>query len=268
MATGTKKGWNALDYAGSSAAQQSWAEEMISALSLTGSEHILDLGCGDGKITKQIADCVPDGLVIGIDLSKDMIQLARSRHEEDNLSFHVMDASHIKFNHLFDLIFSNAALHWVEDHLPILTGIQSHLKPGGKTVLQMGGLGNAEDMLDVISHLVASKRWLKYFEQFQTPYFFYDTEPYAKWLKQAGLIADKIELFPKGMTHSDREGLKSWLRTTWFPYTDRLPVDLRDPFLEEALSSYLEKFPPDAKGQTHVAMVRLQVEARKPAVSI
>ena len=74
-ATKTKKDlhWNAADYAANSAVQQTWARELIAQLNLRGSEHILDVGCGDGKVTAEIARAVPRGAAIGIDASPQMI---------------------------------------------------------------------------------------------------------------------------------------------------------------------------------------------------
>ena len=72
-----KTKWNAAAYAANSAVQQSWARELIAKLKLRGDEHILDVGCGDGKVTAELAAAVPRGLVVGIDASAEMISFAR-----------------------------------------------------------------------------------------------------------------------------------------------------------------------------------------------
>ena len=92
--------WNAADYAANSAAQQTWARELIAQLSLRGDEHILDVGCGDGKVTAEIARAVPTGSVTGIDASPEMIRFARKTfppRQISNLKFQVMDARKIRF---------------------------------------------------------------------------------------------------------------------------------------------------------------------------
>jgi len=100
-ATKTKKDlhWNAAEYAANSAVQQTWARELITQLQLRGDEHVLDVGCGDGKVTAEIARAVPRGSVTGVDASPSMIRFARKafppgRHP--NLEFQVMDAREIK----------------------------------------------------------------------------------------------------------------------------------------------------------------------------
>ena len=69
--------WNAADYAANSIVQQTWARELIARLNLRGDEHILDVGCGDGKVTAELARAVPRGAVTGVDASAEMIGFAR-----------------------------------------------------------------------------------------------------------------------------------------------------------------------------------------------
>ena len=89
--------------------------KLIEELDLVGKESILDLGCGDGRLTAQIAKLVPEGNVIGIDASEVMIKSAR-KLEEDNLSFELKNINKLDYQNEFEVIFSNAALHWVKNH--------------------------------------------------------------------------------------------------------------------------------------------------------
>src|SRR5512133_3316891 len=134
--------WNPSDYAQHSSAQQIWARELIAKLHLAGHERVLDIGCGDGKVTAEIASAVPRGSVVGIDNSTDMIGYAKAAYEAGNLRFQVADAAALPFQAEFDVIFSNACLHWIYDHKPVLAGIRRSLAPGGRVLLQMGGKGN------------------------------------------------------------------------------------------------------------------------------
>ena len=87
--------WNAADYAANSVVQQSWARELIARLKLRGDEHILDVGCGDGKVTAEIARAVPHGTVTGIDASAEMLKFAKktfSVAKIPNLKFKASDA--------------------------------------------------------------------------------------------------------------------------------------------------------------------------------
>ena len=144
--------WNAADYADNSSAQAKWGREIISRLKLRGDETVLDIGCGDGKLTAALARQLPRGSVLGIDNSPEMVRYAAKSFPAakfPNLSFKVCDARRLAFADKFDLVVSFSTLHWVKDHMPILRGIRRGLKSGGKALLQFGGKGNAADILAV-----------------------------------------------------------------------------------------------------------------------
>ena len=157
--------------------QPLWARELIAKLDLLGFERVIDIGCGDGKVTAVIASTVPKGTVTGIDNSPEMIGFAqqhfpRTRHP--NLTFIQMDARHLTFSEEFDIVFSNASLHWLSDHRPVLEGIERCLVHGGRVILQMGGKGNADKIFKVLGVMLDISRWRKYFDDFTFTYGFFD----------------------------------------------------------------------------------------------
>jgi trans-aconitate 2-methyltransferase len=256
--------WDADDYAHHSSAQWQWAMELIAKLALRGDESILDIGCGDGKVSARLAQIVSSGIVVGIDAAATMINRSVQQFPPErypNLYFACMDAASIRLAKRFDWAFSNAALHWVADHVAVLTGTHASLKSGGKILFQMGGRGNAHEIFRIVRGITGLPRWCQYFDDFIPPYHFYGPEDYEQWLAQCDFLPRRIELIPKDMQHRGRPGLIGWLRSTWFPYTDRLPAQQRDLFLEEVVENYLSLYPLDADGNTHVEMVRLEVEA-------
>jgi trans-aconitate methyltransferase len=258
--------WDAQDYEQHSRAQQRWARELIDKLGLRGDEDVLDLGCGDGKVSAEIAHLLDRGSVVGVDSSPQMVALAAKRYppaDYTNLSFQVMDARRLSFEACFDLMFSNAALHWVTDHQPVVQGLYRCLRPGGRILLQMGGQGNAEHILSVLAQVQAEPRWLPYFQDFAFPYGFLGIAEYQALLTEAGFTPLRVELIPKDMEHDGSDGLQGWIRTTWLPYTERVPQEKRDAFIAAITARYLEQVPLDAAGKAHVAMVRIEVEAVK-----
>lgn len=258
--------WNAKDYQKHSKAQQEWAKELITKLRLKGTEAILDLGCGDGKVTAEIASIVPEGSVLGVDSSSDMIDLATekfSNSDHPNLSFSLMDARELSFENQFDLIFSNAALHWIQDHQPAICGMYKSLCPGGRILLQMGGKGNAADIFATVQNFIKQPEWQPYFHDFPFPYGFYGPQEYRQWLEEAGFRVDRVELVPKDMMQAGRTGLAGWIRTTWLPYTDRVPEEKKEKLITGFIENYIHSFPPDDAGMIHIKMVRLEVEATK-----
>lgn len=258
--------WDADDYIRNSSAQQEWAYELVRKLDLRGAESVLDVGCGDGRVTAFLASLVPDGRVVGIDNSRDMISTAAAsfpRSSVPNLSFHLMDATQISTSVEFDIVFSSAALHWIRNHRAVLEGIAKCLKKSGRILLQMGGKGNAAEMIEVIESLIVGDRWRPYFRSFSFPYWFYGPDEYRVWLQQVGLREIRLQLIQKDMKHSGPEGLAGWIRTAWLPYLEPLPRELRQRFIDEIVAAYTSVYPADGEGTVHVSMVRLEVEAEK-----
>ncbi len=287
--------WSAADYASNSAVQQTWARELIAGLKLRGDERILDVGCGDGKVTAEIARALPKGLAVGVDASPQMIEFAARAFSISNLEFRVLDAREIKpevFSAvrkekikrttlprpssplrggegvefalgLFDVVFSNAALHWVDDHPAFLRGAASTLRPGGRLVVSCGGRGNAHDVFLALRPEIRLKRWRQFFRKMEAPYFFHSPEEYKKWLPRFGFKTRSVKLAPKDATYKGREGFGAWLRTTWMPYTQRVPEEMREEFISAVVERYVARHPVDSRGLVHVRMVRLEIAATR-----
>ena len=258
--------WDAEEYAKNSAAQLGWARELIAKLDLEGHEHVLDIGCGDGKVSAELARRVLRGSVVGVDSSVDMIRLARAAFPpaaQGNLSFMLRDARELGFEDRFDVVFSNATLHWVKDHRAVLRSVAQSLKPRGRLLFQLGGRGNGGEIFEVARIMIASPAWSEFFPNFEFPWSFYGPEHYDAWCRAAGLSLRRAELLPKAMVQRGTEGLAGWIRTTWMPYTSRLPLDRREEFIREAADRYALIRPADAQGDLRVEMVRLEIEAAK-----
>ena len=293
-----KTKWNAADYAAHSVIQQTWARELIAQLKLRGDEHILDVGCGDGKVTAELARAVPRGAVVGVDASAEMIRYARKTFRPSqisNLKFEIADARKLQNVGqasrlpsqrvsvglsktspsaspsqagetpalLFDILFSNAALHWVDDHQAFLRCAAAALKTDGRLVVSCGGKGNAHDVFLALRPEMRLARWRQFFRRMPKPYFFFAPEDYEKWLPRSGFKTRRIQLAPKDATYAGADGFATWLRTTWLPYTQRVPENLREEFIAAVTERYLAKHPVDKAGQVHVRMVRLEIDAVK-----
>jgi trans-aconitate methyltransferase len=254
--------WDASFYAANSGAQLLWAKDLLDKLNLKGNENLLDIGCGDGKITAEIAYRLQMGSVIGIDSSAEMINFAVNNFPKEkfpNLDFILLDARNLTSVEEFDFIFSNAVLHWIKDHRSLLKSIYIALKDKGRILLQMGGKGNGADVMKAAGTVIKSVQWKSYFSNFINPYGFYNDIEYKEWLLEAGFVIDNVQLIPKDMEHNGREGLTGWFRSTWLPFIERVPENLKDKFINEVIDSYLKDHPIDNDGKTHVKMMRLQV---------
>lgn len=258
-----KIAWNSADYSENSSAQTAWAFELLDGLGLCGDENVLDIGCGDGKVTAALADQVPRGTVIGIDNSDAMIQLARDRHMDgrSNLRFAFDDASRLSYAGNFDIVFSNSALHWIVDHRPVIRGIRNALRPGGRAALRMGGKGAAAEVVETFDRMIREPEWATYFPDFRFQYGFFAPEEYRVWLDEAGLRLERVELVPRVMEHA-RAGFAGWIRTTWMGYTQRVPDAERNTFIESFIDRYLAEHGGNADS-IRVTMTRLDVVATK-----
>ena len=128
----------------------------------------------------------------------------------------------------------------------------------------MAGKGNAQAVIDILEELATVAPWKQFLDGFTFPYAFLSTEEYRALLAEAGLTPLRVELVPKDMKFAGAEGMAGWVRTTWLPFTERIPVEQRDSFVKEIVDRYLQRYPADAEGVVHLGMVRLEVEAIKP----
>jgi trans-aconitate methyltransferase len=173
-------------YETASTHQKEWGAKLIEELGLKGSEQVLDLGCGDGVITRQIAERVPKGNVLGIDASQGMIDAALPK-QRNNLHFRKIDIRHLDFENQFELIFSNATLHWVFDHHLLLKSAYRALRIGGFIRFQFAGEGNCTNFENVIREAIAVKEFRSHFDGFEWPWYMPSVDEYSRLAGSSGL---------------------------------------------------------------------------------
>ncbi len=129
--------WEAQRYARNARFVADLGQPVVELLAPLPGERILDLGCGDGPLTRKLVELGCS--VVGVDAGPDMIRAAR----EMGLDAHVVDGHELAFAREFDAVFSNAALHWMKrDPQAVIAGVARALRPGGRFVGEMGGHGN------------------------------------------------------------------------------------------------------------------------------
>lgn len=164
-------------YQKASTHQEEWGQRLIAEMSLRGNERILDLGCGDGKLTAQLADLVPDGSVVGVDASHGMIEVAK-KHRKENLLFLLGDINLLHFKERFDLVFSNAALHWITNHMVLLQSVLRCLQGNGTLRFNFAGAGNCSHFFDIVRSAMKDTRYARYFSDFVWPWYMPTVEEY------------------------------------------------------------------------------------------
>ena len=233
--------WNAADYNRQSSLQQVLAEKQLSLLTLSGSERVLDVGCGDGKVTAEIASRLSNGSVLGVDPSRNMIAFATAHFgppAHDNLQFEVSDARQLQYRNQFDLVVSFNALHWVPDQAAALRSIRVALTSSGRAILKFVPQGPRTSLEDVIEQVRNTTRWKKYFSGFQKPFVHFTPEEYRELAAKAGLQIDRVELEDVAWDFKTRDGFLNFCRATFVEWTRWLPKDQSDEFIINVLDSY------------------------------
>jgi trans-aconitate methyltransferase len=197
-------------YSQASKHQKEWGNRIISELPLRGDETVLDLGCGDGVLTAQLALMVPNGRVIGIDASKGMIETAE-KQRKPNLVFRLMDINHLDLPEKFDLIFSNATLHWVKDHNRLLSRVWEILKEKGRIRFNFAGEGNCATFIRIVEEVMKEKKFAVRFERFEWPWFMPSREEYAGLLSRFTFREIRIWEEEADRYFADAEEMIRWI---------------------------------------------------------
>lgn len=229
--------WNAELYRERSSLQQTMATEVFEALDVTSSERVLDVGCGDGRITSGIALRVPKGCVVGVDASSNMIALA-SQKIGPNLRFEVADARSLPFNHEFDLVVSFNALHWIREQDLALTSVHKSLKPGGTAHLRLVPMGARKSIETVLEEIRSSPAWSKYFCEFRDPYLRLTQEEYCSVAQKSGFGIERVQTESKTWDFGTRAEFLAFSSVTMVEWTKRLPESLRSLFITDVLDRY------------------------------
>src|SRR5262245_26420833 len=132
----THQSWDARQYAERARFVSDLGMPLVDVLAPRPGERILDIGCGDGILTRKLVDLGCE--VVGVDGSPDMVRAAAAL----GLDARVMDGRALTFHEEFDAVFSNAALHWMGPPTPVFQGVWKALRPGGRFAGECGGHGN------------------------------------------------------------------------------------------------------------------------------
>jgi len=222
--------------------QKEWGTEIIAELKLNGNEAILDLGCGDGVLTHHLAQLVPNGKVLGIDASIGMIETAKQKSGQ-NLSFALMDIITIDFTNEFDIIFSNAALHWVKDHKSLLARCKKALKLNGVIRWSFGGYGNCSNLNETLITAIEMPEYKKLFVGFEWPWYMPDKDEYAELVRCEGFRECEISLDNADRHFANSEELIKWIdQPCIVPFLDYIGKEkTKNEFRYTVITKMLEK---------------------------
>ena len=220
--------------------------------------RVIDLGCGPGNSTRVLADLWPDAEIIGLDSSPEMIARARADAPTSRWIVGDIAAWAASEGDEFDVVFSNAALHWLPDYASLFPRILRHVAPGGAFAMQMPANVDALPH-ELMRGLAASPRWRVHFPEgtvrewyCHDPAFYFDTlAPHAA----------RLDIWQTEYLHilANAEAVVDWYKSTGLrPFLDPLPSDdLRRGFLSDYLDLVRAAFAPRADGRVLFPFQRL-----------
>ncbi len=229
--------WNAQDYAQNSQTQLTATMNELHKLGIQPTDTVLDIGCGDGKITHYLANSVvPAGTVVGIDQSINMVNVANKSYQSANLSFKSVDVMNMDFDRQFDKAVSFWVFHWVTDLAVAFKKLHNALKPGGKALIccmvERGTL-----MTDCIEQVMALPEWQPYCAGKKIPLYPVPLENFIKVVKESKFKIDYLELKQIADHFKNKEELQAMYGSI-VPLVAAVPERLRPLFLNQAFSLY------------------------------
>ncbi len=226
-------------YSKNNSLQFDFAMRVISKIKIDKSANILDLGCGDGAITKILSDIATNGHVVGTDISEQMISFATNKYsDKTNLEFLCMDAGNNTFKNQFDLITSFNALHWVRDQQSALNGIANAAVNNADIVLLLSHKKSTyHHTLDKVTQ---NSKWFDLFKDYINPRSFFEMNIYKAMLAKAGL--NVISISEEEMTYhfENQESLKEFYRAS-MANQKQLPENRKEEFLDDVSEEYLSQ---------------------------
>lgn len=227
-------------------------QPVIELLAPRPGERILDLGCGDGALTEELALLGCE--VVGVDASAAQVAAARAR----GLDARVGDGQALDFGAEFDAVFSNAALHWMRDTPRLFAGVHRALRSGGRFVAECGGHGCVETIHRSLIECLDERG---YDGAAASPWYFPTAEDYGRRLAAAGFEVKSIALIPRPTPLPG--DLLGWLETFADSFTRVLPAAERGPYLQQ-VRARAQPVLCDASGHWTADYVRLRFAATKP----
>ncbi len=217
------KVWDAPEYQQSHSYIWQYGTDLLGLLDPQPGERILDLGCGTGHLTAEIAKSGAG--VVGIDSSGDMVRIAGTNFPD--ITFIQANARSLSFDEPFDAVFSNAVLHWIKEADEVLDSITNCLKPGGRIVAEMGGKGNIEGVVSALRRALGST--LGHPRAEVDPWYFPTIGEYSRLLEDRGFEVSFASHFSRPTPQQEGEGgLRDWIKMFCSDFLSGLDAEVED----------------------------------------
>ncbi len=239
--------WDAVAYFNNSAPQQQLALSYLQKIKESSPRAILDIGCGDGKITAFIAQQYPSATVVGIDNSPSMILFAQQHFGHiPNLSFECIDAAKIRYTNRFDLIVSFFCLHWVEDQDMALRALSRAAVPGAN-ILLLFSIEPDQPILRSMRYANSVEPFAHYFSKYVVPVEPLDPVNTIKVLAEEGCTVHSYSVDAKADIFENKQAFYNYLHA--MPLADALGAALFDEYIKIVVHHYFTLCPVPENGQ-------------------
>ncbi len=249
-------------YEKASSHQREWGKKLISDLSLIGNERILDLGCGDVTLTAHLAELVPQGFVLGIDASRGMLETAREK-KKYNLAFKLLDINALNLSEKFDVIFSNAALHWIRNHHQLWSSVKNILSDRGIVRVNFAAEGTCSFFFKVLRRTMTRNEYRSSFKDFDWPWYMPSLEEYKKIISTVHFSEIKVWKENADRYFAHKEDLIKWIDQPGIvPFLHYIPKDKKERFRETVIRQMIEETLQE-DGRCFETFRRINMYARK-----
>jgi trans-aconitate 2-methyltransferase len=242
------KDWDGAAYQRVSDPQFRWGMRVVERAALAGTETVVDVGCGSGRLTAELLERLPRGRVIAVDASPSMLATARQTLARfgDRVEFLAGDALELDLEQAADVVFSTATFHWILDHDKLFRVLYRALRPGGRLVAQCGGVANLAILKGRADELARATRFAPFFRAWQNQLNFATPEETAARLKAAGFAEVETALESAPTPFDSEPAYRQFvatvvLRTYLAAITDEAR---REEFLTEMVAQAAADFPP------------------------
>ncbi|WP_017212958.1 class I SAM-dependent methyltransferase [Clostridium beijerinckii] len=244
--------WNAKGYTKDFQFVHQYGEDVLNLLDIEKGMKVLDLGCGNGALTKKISDMGAD--VIGMDASGEMLEIARKNYPE--ITFIQDDAVKFTLNEQVDAIFSNAVFHWIDNQDGLLESVYNGLKINGSLVCEFGGYGCTETI-----HSFLQKAFEARGLEYKRTFYFPTIDEYTPILKKHGLQTVYATLFDRKTALIGEEGMRNWIEMFVIQPFKGLDDLLKNEIIDETVKSLKPIL--YQNGVWYADYVRIRLKARK-----
>ena len=241
MADTKDSDWQADEYGKINNLQEWLASRALGQLRVRGDERVLDVGCGDGRVTESVLERLQHGSLVGVDPSLSMVEAARRRlASSGRATIELGDAATLDYHEEFDLVVSFNALHWELRWRQALHRIRDALRTGAGALLVQVCDGERPSLEDVVMQTCAAPRWSASFAGFAAPFVHVEPDAYVEAARASRFAVDRAKVDDLRWDFGSRAAFAAWCAAGMVSWTSRLAGDQNQAFVDDVVSAYAE----------------------------